>query len=111
MSSWTLRQQRRYDPHGNGPQNHSAARRAVRQVKRHAWEFHDARHLVPMSYAPGVDGPPPNELESLRPSGECCGLPGVWTRYRYYADRWKGEAPDCYVWTCPCGKGWTEAYR
>lgn len=57
MSIWTLRQQRRYDPHGNGPQNHSAARRAVRQVKRHAWEFHGAgagaddavRHLAPMA--------------------------------------------------------------
>lgn len=36
--SWTLRPQRLYSPCGNGPQNHSAARRAVRQLRRHGLE-------------------------------------------------------------------------
>lgn len=57
MGSWTLRQQRLYDPHGNRSQDHAAARRAVRYVRRHAREFHGAgveeavRDLAALSWA------------------------------------------------------------
>lgn len=53
MNAWTLRQQRRYDPRGNGPQNHSAARRAVRQVRRHANETGPLDTAVPPARAVG----------------------------------------------------------
>lgn len=63
-----------------------------------------------MSYAPGIDGPPVSQLQSLGDDKPlCCGADGLWARDRYYASRWADDAPECYVWTCPCGKNWTEA--
>lgn len=63
-----------------------------------------------MSYAPGHDGPPVSELQAIDTDAGtlCCPLSnGIWTRDRYYADRWPDDpSPDCYVWTCPCGKPW-----
>lgn len=62
-----------------------------------------------MSYAPGHDGPPVSELPDMPDQPEpgellCCPKEGIWTRDRYYADRWADNAPDCYVWTHSCGK-------
>lgn len=56
MTRWTLRQQRIYDGYGNHPQAHSSARRAVRQVRRHALEFHGAG-MVEATAALTVDNP------------------------------------------------------
>ena len=61
-----------------------------------------------MSYAPGFDGPPVSTLPTLPFNGTvpCCGAEGFWIKDRYYARRWPDTAPDCYVWTCPCGRQW-----
>lgn len=64
MSKWTLRQQRTRQLSTKETQEHSAALRAARYVRRHAWQFHgvgvaDAvRDLVTLMGHPPAFGAP-----------------------------------------------------
>lgn len=56
MSKWTLRQQRTRQIRQGYKQEHTAAHRATRYVRRHAWQFHGAGVEDAVRALSGIDG-------------------------------------------------------
>lgn len=58
MSKWTLRPQRTRDLRRGEQQEHTAALRATRYVRRHAWQFHGAGVQDAVRDLPGINAVP-----------------------------------------------------
>lgn len=56
MSKWTLREQRTRQIRQGYRQEHTAAQRATRYVRRHAWQFHGAGVEDAVEALSGIDG-------------------------------------------------------